>query len=154
MRRSHLLLVSILVAVVALCVSATLFTQGGTLWKIVMTKKVDLVPLRGFTDSIKGCIETSAPILPQLLGWSRVHRWTGRLIYSVGFYPDTGIKALEAQFSEGHLSMLTVWRADGRVLAQMNAPRGVGTLETKVTAPWLWGVKDQTEPTAPWWGKE
>ena len=26
--------------------------------------------------------------------------------------------------------------------------------ESKDCPPWWWGVEDQTEPTAPWWGKE
>ncbi len=134
MRRSHLVLAVILVAVVVLCLS--LWVNEGPLWRLVMLKRVD------FDSRITR-------------GWETVKRWTdppvqhGKIVH---YYKKTGMKTMEGE-RHGRVFSQTSWNLDGTIRQQLRVDPN-GTLEDKRTPPWWWGVKDQTEPTAPWWNEK
>ena len=49
----------------------------------------------------------------------------------------------------------TIWNFDGTI--QHQRPYygdDVRKQERRKAPPWLWGVTDQTEPTAPWWNEK
>ena len=80
-------------------------------------------------------------------GWVTVLR--GHLLVyhgeSVVWYVENGMKAWEVFHEHDRIVFSTNWDFHGRVTLQILH----GTFRR--TPPWLWGVTDQTEPTAPWW---
>ncbi len=63
------------------------------------------------------------------------------------------MKAAEGEIN-GWVVSHTLWNLDGTVKFQLRRLDPNGTLEDKTTPPWWWNVKDQTEPTAPWWNEK
>ncbi len=139
MKRSRLVLVVILVAVAALCIP--LWVNEGPLWRWVMLERVD--------------VETFS----SGRGWMIARRWTNPQIQygrKVLWDPKTGFKKLDQYYYSGREAYGTGWDQDGKVRRQFHywfSDSGDKS-ETPSEPPWLWGVQDQTEPTAPWWGKE
>ncbi len=141
MKRSRLVLVVILVAVAVLL--GSLWVGEGPLWRLVMLR-----------DSIyEGTRDGHA-----VVGHDTIYRFTGELhgdsaAYWAAYYQENGFKALEEHRDGEVMNKTTMWGFDGRVKTQIRFPEGK-PVETKDAPPWWWGVQDQTEPTAPWWGKE
>ncbi len=81
------------------------------------------------------------------------NRWTGTLHRAVSWYADNGFEC-SVIFLDGSEFCHTKWNHDGSVDSQMR--NRFGTIQTrfKTSAPWWWGAKDQTHPTAPWWKAE
>ncbi len=139
MRRSHLVLAGILVAVVALCVS--LWVNKGPLWRLVMLKT------RHQESSFKG-LATRVELT--------INRWTGDPYGKyVSYYVNTGFICWMQYRRDGQIRMTYYNKVDGTVMLQVHATIGaewvnsVGeTLEPR--HPWLWGIRDQSEPTG-WW---
>ncbi len=167
MRRSHLVLAVLLVAVVALCVSG--WVNEGPLWGLVMTKNILVDGATGFeaADIIPISFGTPVVLRPSsypmrlfehpVYGWYKVKRWA-RSSGPVGrstLYFQNGLKAVEYQFEDGILLRCTHWNFDGTVLLQrVNYYSIDGTIKERTAPPWLWDVTDQTEPTAPWWNEK
>ena len=63
----------------------------------------------------------------------------------VFYYVDSGFKAEEGE----EAGKLTRWNFDGTVRHQWPSDN-----QGRFTPPWLWGVKDQTVLTAPWWNEK
>ena len=66
------------------------------------------------------------------------------------YYVDSGLKAIEGTFAHGKAMKVTWWRFDGLTVFQGRAKADSPVTENIYGPPWLWGVTDQTEPTAPW----
>ena len=147
--RSHLVLGVLLVGVVVLCIS--LWVNEGPLWRLVMLKKIPYHKM--------GPMDFEGHVLRCEM---MVNRWTHAsprwpIVY---YYLDTGCKAIE-KHEEGEFLKETYWNYDGsvraQILSQIVDKEGVAVGKValgkinKRTPPWLWGVKDQTEPSAPWW---
>ena len=66
-----------------------------------------------------------------------------REAWGKSWHLDTGF--LESEWSEGRM---TIYDSGGRVTGQVDmvSPTPMGRSEE----PWLWGMKDQEEPSAPW----
>ena len=132
MNRSRLVLVVILVAVATLL--GSLWVGEGPLWRWVMLVEEEWSSSIGEAE-IRGLVSR--------------HRWKGTRHGSRGaWYVESGYLANQAA-PRG----LTHWGPDGVVLGQIFV-EGNGDERIISSPPWLWGVTDQTEPTAPWWGKE
>ena len=87
-------------------------------------------------------------------GWATVNRWEAPRPgtsaydgYAVTFFAN-GLRAVEAKYEQGTFIRATYWRSDGTVSWQDDG------YTATIVPPWLWGVTDQTEPTAPWWKGE
>ena len=135
-KRGRLLLLIILLAVAALLVS--LWVGEGPLWRWVMLRRVPL--------------ENTAIEDHDVVGWLFKHRWSGVVHGRVIGWYDNGFLAGVAWHKHGSILRLTNWNYDGSVLRQKELRDG--RLEMFEMPPWRWDVTDQTEPSAPWWGKE
>ena len=85
-----------------------------------------------------------------------LNRWTGSLHgWDRAWFVASGYLAWEVKYQDGRRIQTTDWKPSGAVKRQIQWTKG-GRLEFRELSapPWLWGVTDQTEPTAPWWGKE
>ena len=133
MKRSRLVLVVILVAVAALVTS--LWVNEGPLWRWVMVVEQPIAHLKS-----------------DYRGTHLVNRWTRRNIVTEAFYEDTGFRVLYRR-EVGNEVRTTRWNRQGHVEAQTLERAGESTVSLS-GPPWRWGLTDQTEPTAPWWGKE
>ncbi len=163
MRRSHLVLAVVLVAVVVLCVSG--WVNEGPLWRVVMLEKIPLDVYYSRDGKFSGLLNLmererlneEGELLHEIIvddhavcGWATVKRWTdppvqhGNLVCYIG---ENGFKAKEEEYKDGDATKGTEWNFDGTVSRQIRSPWGRG----RTSPPWWWGVKDQTEPTAPWW---
>ena len=157
MKRSRLLLVVILVAVAALV--GSLWVGEGPLWRMVMLKRVPLPYL----------LETGQPSAPvgviadHQRGWMKVRRWSDPPVShgrAIAYWISTGFKAHECEVRDGVLLRATTWTPDGAVQTQIRQIDDEGHFLPadaeldRDSPPWWWGVTDETEPTAPWWGKE
>ena len=141
MKRSRLLLAIILVAVTVLCTS--FWVGEGPLWRVVMTK-----------------LESHEPVPGQVsgqAGWVRTRRWCGRLHSWCSWYVENGFMARQGETVFDKKGTLvfhqTEWNRDGSIKQQdIGWYRGITLTfdEKPVSPPWLWGVTNQTEPTAPW----
>ena len=83
------------------------------------------------------------------------NRWTDREVYCVGYYLETGTKAVEG--TEGE--QLTVWAHGGTLVYQMNlrtprADRQAQAIEAITSPPWWGNVTDQATPSMPAWMKD
>ena len=149
MKKRHLIAAGIVVAVVAMPVP--LWVNEGILWRWVMTKGIQFSEFdgRSFIESEYGGYE--------LRGWVTVERWNPTQTLRgtvVLYYQENGFKAAEGKASPiGPYSAGTRWGIDGR-LKEQQIWKGGERIEHRGDPPWLWGVTDQAEPTAPWWGKE
>ena len=134
MKRSRLVLVVVLLAVVA----AALIVN---VWETV-TYEVFEDGYIGFNGQV-------------VRVWRKVPRWPSRRTRPITlyYYVDSGFKAREARGRTGH-ARVTEWTPDGRVARQREDDWSNNYSQTRASPPWWWGVEDQTEPTAPWWGKE
>ena len=94
--------------------------------------------------------------------WKTFRRWSDPLIAHGSFviyYVENGMLAFEGEMygRVGHEfpSQTTMWNFDGTVQQQVKVTGldGLGgqILNARVSAPWLWSVQDQTEPTDPQW---
>ena len=129
------MLVVILVAIAVLCVA--LWVGEGPLWRWVMLRTVGLTVEEWDGGTI--------------VGWYAVRRWEpGDVAHGkqVFFFRESGLKAHEGVWQRGWPFKFTSWNSDGSVKEQYSLQ---GRRESP---PWLWGVTDQTEPTAPWWEEE
>ena len=84
--------------------------------------------------------------------------WTGKRYGTVTtYYTENGFKAGETVI-DGDKTRITKWRFDGTVFSQLegtfDSHGNVVDMKVNNSPPWWWGVTNQTEPTAPWWGKE
>ncbi len=81
-------------------------------------------------------------------GWAVVGRFDDIRRDGSIWYTENGFKA--AEFNEFGA---TLWALDGSVQRQIkNRDNWEPSIESP---PWWWGdPQPQTEPTAPWWGKE
>ncbi len=78
--------------------------------------------------------------------------WSGKTVRFIlredgtteGYYVQNGMKAQEINKVGGG----TIWNFDGTVRRQIQFR---GSKANKTSAPWWWGVQDQTEPTDPKW---
>ena len=164
MKRPRLLLAIILVSVTVLCVS--LWVGEGPLWRSVMTKKVIVESddrYKLFEPGVRLVNSDSAdpgfgPVTAR--GWLILRRqWSeesrarqhGKKVL---WYVSTGFKFMDGYYyASRRMGRITRWRPDGTVVFQWGNLSGE-TSHERQEPPWLWGVTDQTEPTAPWWGKE
>ena len=136
-RRVRIIAIVIALAVVTLCTS--LWVNEGPLWRMVMFRKTEWPPHLYMVDPEKS------------RGWFTAKRWTQPPLphgQAKVWYVQKGFKAAEYEYENGAIMRVTLWRRDGSVLLQQSPD--LGTIDSP---PWLWGVTDQTEPTAPWWGK-
>ena len=117
-----------------------------------------------------------ALIVLATFSWEPVWRWTMQLVdpptvngnpvrriyqgklkssKGVSYYIESGMKAEEWEYRDGRLLRATMWDLDGKVLGQTRSIDDDGNSlvreEPKGRPPWWWGVKDQSEPSAPWW---
>ena len=106
---------------------------------------------------------------PVLLFWMGYRRG-GRLARRVGqdrrdsrsnpvrqlfWYVETGFRAEDRLIEGGRGVRETRWNLDGTVQSQDPWVDPVdGQRKHKRSPPWLWGVEDQTHPSAPWWKDE
>lgn len=97
----------------------------------------------------------SDPDVPR--GYYLVPRWrdAGALWhldapYGVQWSPETGFKVRE-QFKDDAGLRITYWNKHGAIVGQTFEGR---VEEVRHRPPWLWGVIDQTEPSAPWTNRE
>ena len=80
-------------------------------------------------------------------GQGRVHRWNGEWHGKGLFYhPSNGYLAAEIVWQTGRVVRSTRWKEDGRVYYQSSPDQ-----RERESAPWLWGVTDQTAPSMPEW---
>ena len=144
MTRSRLLLAIILLTVAVLCVS--LWVGEGPLWRLVMLKQ----------ETFQYAADATPHPLPnsELRGWTQRSRWAGKVLRDVAYYVESGFRAFDIDYRRGW----TAWEPVGKVRSQsyyiFNAEGGNNGQVPIEGPPWLWGVTDQTEPTAPWWGEE
>ncbi len=130
-----------------------LWINEGPLWRLLLTKMVPLSEIGQGLKQIQYGHETR--------GWVRVKR-TPTVVKQrsylvphgefVSYYVENGYKASEGKLFGWDLET-TQWAFDGTVKYQVRA-RGDNPQITKHSPPWLWGVTDQTEPTAPWWNEK
>ncbi len=142
MTRSHLVLAVILGAVVALCISG--WVNEGPLWRWMVLKEQT-------TEESGGWLHRKLFGNHRIRVRATVKRWSDPPIphgKAIGFYTQNGFKALEGEFRNGLMISVTIWNFDGTV-----AHQGVPGPD-KTSPPWLWGVKDQTQPSAPWWNEK
>jgi len=142
MKKRHLIAAGIIVAVVA--VVGSLWMNEGPLWQWVMLESHRY--------------EKTLPSGYRIRGLTLVNRWTKEPIGEVSYFVGNGIKHSVSRVDNGKVTEQTFWNHDGTVLSQHRNFDENGVLipgsELRTSPPWLWGVTDQTEPTAPWWGKE
>ena len=116
-------------------------------------------------------------------GWDTLKRWSDPpvILSRTAYYTENGFKKSEVQRVDD-LYRVTWWNFDGSVDSQTlslafvpfatldghsvmallaipftpygQVEVGNSVARTIYSPPWLWGVTDQTEPTAPWWNKE
>ncbi len=92
----------------------------------------------------------------RIRGWTIANRWTGLMRESVDYYVETGFIATVREWV-GSGIRVTYYTPEGVVSgqeiydAQSLRDR---RLAATPSPPWWWGVKDQTEPTAPWWNEK
>ena len=136
MKHSRLVLVLILLAVAALL--AFLWVGEGPLWRWVKLKKIHFE-----TTDLQGT--------PILRGWYTAKRWDSNTLYGrrVEYWASTGFLKSDISLKDTEFLRSTYWNKDGTVEGQVDADG-----EERLKPPWLWGMTDQMEPTAPWWGKE
>ena len=151
MKRSRLVLAIILLAITVLCVS--LWDGKVPLSQIVMLKSVPLGDSLPSGGRNRIYIDVNA-----VRGWKCVKRWqVPQVVHGpgVGYWVRTGFKRMKFECRDGTIVRMTYWKKDGIVDAQYEAGvNGSGNFGSNLTPPWWWGVEDQTEPSAPWWGKE
>ena len=139
-RRARLVIIAI-----ALGLGAVLLPQSSVLWSLLTLKKIPL------DEVSKG---------HRVLGFYTVKRWTDppeRHGRTLTHYVDNGFLSVDSLWKDGILVSSTSWLFDGTVKEQMrenSLPNRRVPLEGRGKPPWWWSVTDQTEPTAPWWGKE
>ena len=151
-RRSRIIAIVIALAVVAVCISLYIsaWVNEGPMWRWVMTKRIGAVGNIGHP----------------VTGWATVRRWWSHVEQgqpidtfshgpSVLYYDDTGFKAIEEHYKVGRVIRRTEWNLNGTVKRQTLWKESEGKVpsDTRTSPPWLWGVTDQTKPTAPWWGE-
>ena len=146
MKRSRLVLALILVAVVVLVVF--LWVDEGPLWRWVV-----LTTVESQGSWLVGDEPTLSHFVWQKL--STVRRDSGASHGTTTYwYVGNGFKAGLEIYDNAVMMRSTRWSFDGHVQSQsLRLPKN-GLLHSRFYPPWLWGVTDQTEPTAPWWGKE
>ena len=105
MKRSRLLLVVIIIAVVALV--GSLWVGEGPLWRLVMTKKVPIHPAA--STSTQGYM-TVKRRGSQLHG--RIETW----------HLKTGFRHIEGEWQDGITVRKTEWNADPRVSCSAGSP--------------------------------
>ncbi len=135
--RVRLIALAIVMSAVALV--TCLWVNEGPLWRWVMLKTLD------YESSFDGFASRGEMIH---------NRWT-HYVYGkfVSYYVKTGFVSMMDDRRGGQIC-LTQYNVDGAVVYQSHATKRDGTdLVSKRSPPWWWGVKDQTEPTAPWWGR-
>ena len=133
MKRSRLLLVVIVVAVAAFV--PALWVNEGPLWRWVMLIEK---PYHGNSSGH----ETRGAVFR--------HRWSSEIFFAHSYYVESGYLAFVRR-KVGNETHTTNWSLDGRVFKQWIFGLSV---QERCEPPWLWGVTDQTEPTAPWWDEE
>ena len=140
MKRGRLVLVIILVAVAALVTA--LWVNEGPLWRLVMLKRLPL--------------EFSTAEGHKVRGWGMIKRSDSESYgWSVMWYVESGYRAIIVFYVDGVPDRGVTWDVEGKVTEQVTTPEeGSGVWAANESAPWWWGVTDQTKPTAPWWGKE
>ena len=154
-KRGRLALAIVAIAGVALCVS--LWVNEGPLYWLVMTKK-EYSTQDSYSD------KTGEPHPVQfdvsMTRWTKPGIRHGKV---VGYYLENGFKAGQVEFRMGRQTSATCWNFDGTVWFQTGellektyppSEQHSRPRQKKWSPPWLWGVTDQTEPTAPWWGKQ
>ena len=149
MKRPRLLLAVILLAVITLL--AALWVNEGPLWRWVMLEKVMI-------QSPARYLPRNSPWTKRVAGFKSINRWTktehGRLVF---FDLESGRQVQEQVWSKGSCIRITKWSPRGTLYMQSRTRNEFGETipaETTTSPPWWWGVENQTEPTAPWWGKE
>ena len=141
MKRSQIILALILLSAGSLCTA--LWVNDGPLWWWVMTKAGE------YEYSRDG----------HLIRGQSVNMRFGdrRLLRCDEWYVENGFRRAEGWRSTGKYpgapERQTQWDFDGRVVYQSRVDAD-GSNARRESSPWWWGVTDQTEPTAPWWGKE
>ncbi len=150
MRRSHLVLAVILVAVVVLCVC--LWVNDGPLWRLVMLTREPVDAANGDGHRV--------------VGWLNVNRRSGDPHGLLYYYAETGMKYVEAAIKNDITWRATIWDINGKVVSQRFIhPRNIdldpsslkfvmSEIKTKTSPPWWFCVTDQTEPSAPWWNEK
>ncbi len=136
MKRSRLVLVVILVAIAVLGIS--LWVNEGPLWQWVMTRRGPVEP----------CLAPGLQDGHLATGWATYKRWTNEWHGPAAAFYDNGYVAARATNVDGVTVRYTHWNYDCTIALQ-----GTDTL-IKDEPPWLRGMTDQAEPTAPRWGKE
>ena len=135
---ARLVLALVLAAAATLCVH--LWVNEGPLWRMVMVQRT------GIVREYKG---------HGVRGWKTKHRWGNDHASEVTWYVETGMKLFEGTYEDGILSTGTYWKLDGEIDHQHAQWRWPGDeREMRTSPPCCWGVTVQTDPTAPWWGKE
>lgn len=121
-------------------------------------------PMWWWATRVKSDCISSVDAPPPKKGWCYKDRWTGKIHGRlVMWYEATGTRSVEAVYHQGVELRATSWNPDGTVLGQrriIEGPwQGPGPpppgpwYNGRDTAPWWWGVEDETEPTAPWIGE-
>ena len=148
MKRSRLVLVVILTLVTVLCIS--LWIGEGPLWRWVMLEKEAFEiggddPLISHHGSLRN---------HKLIGWGLQSRWRDKNLRDVAYYAESGFKAWDVDYRLG----ATIWELNGKVSEQalliLDTEGEIYGTNWVHGPPWLWGMTDQTRPTAPWWGEE
>lgn len=87
--------------------------------------------------------------------YQEYHRWR-RIAHGWqrGWFEHNGFLAYETEWRNGRPIRGTEWRRDGSIREQWDDVDRGGRAMSKRTPPWWWGVTEQSQPTAPWWGKE
>ena len=142
MKRSRLLLVVIIVAVAALL--GSMWLGEGPLWRWVMLEWQDTSGTDNFADL--GSYDYRGQVLR--------HETDGRAFRASYWYLHNGFLRGYHVYRSGRLSRMTEWAPDGRVIVQKERIGDTDRFVVRYAPPWHWGVRDQTKPTAPWWGKE
>ncbi len=147
MRRSHLVLAVVLVAVVVVVILlVALWVNEGPLWRSAMLEKIPI-------DLYYSRDGKTSGLFDRVYGWATVKRWTHPTVQHgnlVCYFVENGFKAKEEEYKDGRVTKGSEWNFDGTVSRQIRSPWGRG----RTSPPWLWGVTDQTEPSAPWWNEK
>ena len=140
--RSIVLLLAIGIAVVS-------HLAGPFVWRALTTTVVEF----------EGKDEEGHPIRQ----YARMHRWSANPMipgWTTSYFVETGFMSERTQLREdGRWLRSTTWNTDGTVRNQYREVDDDGREvpragETRQSAPWWWGITDQTHPTAPWWKAE
>ena len=146
-RRARLVLGVIALAVIGLGV-----WRGEALYWWVMTHRFYIESRRSMISSIFSSRG------PNMRGWMQVPQWSAEgwpdsnHVRGATWYVDSGFKAEELSVRDSKLC-ITKWKPDGSVAEQYIGIQA-GKDQSQESAPWLWGVTDQTEPTMPAWMKD